>query len=61
MSASLVGSEMCIRDRDELCSLVGQNELGKELRRCLLKALAAALLAEPVSYTHLTLPTICSV
>eukprot|EP00969_Alexandrium_andersonii_P292877 12943872-Alexandrium_andersonii.AAC.1 len=63
MSASLVGSEMCIRDR-----LARARELRKarsgarspprwpsggfEVDRCRLS---------PVSYTHLTLPTICSV
>eukprot|EP00969_Alexandrium_andersonii_P116839 5166373-Alexandrium_andersonii.AAC.1 len=61
MSASLVGSEMCIRD-SSLRRLAAPS-------RC--RALApppppdAALhaLARPrsVSYTHLTLPTICSV
>eukprot|EP00969_Alexandrium_andersonii_P285434 12618864-Alexandrium_andersonii.AAC.1 len=62
MSASLVGSEMCIRDRS--CVL-----------RPLVLAVVAPLWvqaggealerppepAEAVSYTHLTLPTICSV
>eukprot|EP00969_Alexandrium_andersonii_P025980 1133884-Alexandrium_andersonii.AAC.1 len=61
MSASLVGSEMCIRDRARAVS-------GHSIK-------AAGLLEEPaelspggapftdaaVSYTHLTLPTICSV
>eukprot|EP00969_Alexandrium_andersonii_P000765 32977-Alexandrium_andersonii.AAC.1 len=60
MSASLVGSEMCIRDR---CKQL--KTLWDVLRRCLkspetvLKLPKAALGA--VSYTHLTLPTICSV
>eukprot|EP00969_Alexandrium_andersonii_P165075 7296080-Alexandrium_andersonii.AAC.1 len=62
MSASLVGSEMCIRDR---CSSRGpacadstrpRTELPEShithRRRCASQA---------VSYTHLTLPTICSV
>eukprot|EP00969_Alexandrium_andersonii_P260997 11538909-Alexandrium_andersonii.AAC.1 len=62
MSASLVGSEMCIRDR-----LSARHEL--ELR-----AVSACPSRLPmgiwrlrglphsaVSYTHLTLPTICSV
>eukprot|EP00969_Alexandrium_andersonii_P342078 15120891-Alexandrium_andersonii.AAC.1 len=61
MSASLVGSEMCIRDR----------ELGV---RCVVHGgdftftgcdsdfdVVEALMNETVSYTHLTLPTICSV
>eukprot|EP00969_Alexandrium_andersonii_P301787 13340064-Alexandrium_andersonii.AAC.1 len=61
MSASLVGSEMCIRDSRlappsrhfgpvaslPCCSGVSSGAA----RRCW----------SPVSYTHLTLPTICSV
>eukprot|EP00969_Alexandrium_andersonii_P116951 5171591-Alexandrium_andersonii.AAC.1 len=62
MSASLVGSEMCIRDRsyplsccpfrgaagdEELCMRSGDVEARRKRRA--------------VSYTHLTLPTICSV
>eukprot|EP00969_Alexandrium_andersonii_P234186 10339956-Alexandrium_andersonii.AAC.1 len=62
MSASLVGSEMCIRDSVPLPRPLerfrkvlpvpgeGHNPDG------LLRAVN-----EPVSYTHLTLPTICSV
>eukprot|EP00969_Alexandrium_andersonii_P170507 7538518-Alexandrium_andersonii.AAC.1 len=62
MSASLVGSEMCIRDRRSpsqgrkgvaawsggvwVCCGVGQGVVRS---------------AATVSYTHLTLPTICSV
>eukprot|EP00969_Alexandrium_andersonii_P181957 8040623-Alexandrium_andersonii.AAC.1 len=60
MSASLVGSEMCIRDR-----YIGA-PLGDEA--CAPRLLAGAPLHPglphqqgPVSYTHLTLPTICSV
>eukprot|EP00969_Alexandrium_andersonii_P294407 13013122-Alexandrium_andersonii.AAC.1 len=61
MSASLVGSEMCIRDRS--CPAAAANkthELGPP------KGLAEALRLAccrggSVSYTHLTLPTICSV
>eukprot|EP00969_Alexandrium_andersonii_P019953 870655-Alexandrium_andersonii.AAC.1 len=59
MSASLVGSEMCIRDRHRSLSLLvcapgspGRGQLQHFLEG---RALAA------VSYTHLTLPTICSV
>eukprot|EP00969_Alexandrium_andersonii_P272991 12066067-Alexandrium_andersonii.AAC.1 len=61
MSASLVGSEMCIRDRGNppfACSFshpkpqrLGVIQSGMEARKGAL----------PVSYTHLTLPTICSV
>eukprot|EP00969_Alexandrium_andersonii_P120615 5333586-Alexandrium_andersonii.AAC.1 len=63
MSASLVGSEMCIRDRSKVgqgtqCKArqcmgwhdkAGQGSAGQGRRR------------RAVSYTHLTLPTICSV
>eukprot|EP00969_Alexandrium_andersonii_P142216 6287516-Alexandrium_andersonii.AAC.1 len=61
MSASLVGSEMCIRDRPYVCrALVARNSnLAGRLRQ--LKALTAPHVLHPVSYTHLTLPTICSV
>eukprot|EP00969_Alexandrium_andersonii_P088484 3902822-Alexandrium_andersonii.AAC.1 len=61
MSASLVGSEMCIRDRLRGCRrsswsprvLAGPAEG--------LPARMPPLREESVSYTHLTLPTICSV
>eukprot|EP00975_Prorocentrum_lima_P002855 631398-Prorocentrum_lima.AAC.1 len=61
MTSSLVGSEMCIRDR---CSRVA----GSTLSTCLTTQISRAssgdarsIDANPVSYTHLTLPTICSV
>eukprot|EP00969_Alexandrium_andersonii_P192101 8485158-Alexandrium_andersonii.AAC.1 len=61
MSASLVGSEMCIRDRRRHCNDIATTSLRQRddaatalLRHC--DDTAAA-----VSYTHLTLPTICSV
>eukprot|EP00969_Alexandrium_andersonii_P306397 13545492-Alexandrium_andersonii.AAC.1 len=62
MSASLVGSEMCIRDsrRTSTCRISP-----KFLTR---SSAAPARIRRPsrrrtstVSYTHLTLPTICSV
>eukprot|EP00969_Alexandrium_andersonii_P231442 10221366-Alexandrium_andersonii.AAC.1 len=62
MSASLVGSEMCIRDRVPL-----RRTLSRKCRRMSMQYRAAADAAVagskdiPVSYTHLTLPTICSV
>eukprot|EP00969_Alexandrium_andersonii_P331131 14635897-Alexandrium_andersonii.AAC.1 len=63
MSASLVGSEMCIRDRVG-CGL-GVHPSGRNGRRASRTASRAgegqALYCRPVSYTHLTLPTICSV
>eukprot|EP00969_Alexandrium_andersonii_P162726 7193485-Alexandrium_andersonii.AAC.1 len=61
MSASLVGSEMCIRDRPWAFS---------DTREVLSPTMPDSRLecrveeegqAQPVSYTHLTLPTICSV
>eukprot|EP00969_Alexandrium_andersonii_P208450 9206896-Alexandrium_andersonii.AAC.1 len=61
MSASLVGSEMCIRDRKK----VARTSLGhcsdgerRDARRSSQLDGAGPL---AVSYTHLTLPTICSV
>eukprot|EP00975_Prorocentrum_lima_P029053 6102316-Prorocentrum_lima.AAC.1 len=61
MTSSLVGSEMCIRDRS--------NGPCKPLRTCATcsaserasPVLVGRTLNPPVSYTHLTLPTICSV
>eukprot|EP00975_Prorocentrum_lima_P007285 1563349-Prorocentrum_lima.AAC.1 len=62
MTSSLVGSEMCIRDslsnaRIKTCTLC------LELLILALRRLepARAVSDGPVSYTHLTLPTICSV
>ncbi|GAB5817425.1 hypothetical protein JMUB7550_27660 [Staphylococcus aureus] len=46
MSASLVGSEMCIRDRYYICRLISEERLYRFIA---------------VSYTHLTLPTILRV
>eukprot|EP00969_Alexandrium_andersonii_P010502 457585-Alexandrium_andersonii.AAC.1 len=62
MSASLVGSEMCIRDRSDAMHNHGPEQL--HARRILWPehALVCARAFEnAVSYTHLTLPTICSV
>eukprot|EP00969_Alexandrium_andersonii_P010432 454546-Alexandrium_andersonii.AAC.1 len=62
MSASLVGSEMCIRDR--LDPEPGRGRRGRPaaprppLR---LSRRQRRVGPRPVSYTHLTLPTICSV
>eukprot|EP00969_Alexandrium_andersonii_P088016 3882814-Alexandrium_andersonii.AAC.1 len=63
MSASLVGSEMCIRDSIVAVSAtevrgvraVARRPLGERWSREALQGLVS------VSYTHLTLPTICSV
>eukprot|EP00975_Prorocentrum_lima_P045650 9554512-Prorocentrum_lima.AAC.1 len=62
MTSSLVGSEMCIRDSlvpwREMFSQHRLELLSRTLRTCLVRD-ASPLKA--VSYTHLTLPTICSV
>eukprot|EP00969_Alexandrium_andersonii_P337698 14925491-Alexandrium_andersonii.AAC.1 len=61
MSASLVGSEMCIRD--SLGSLQSPPEPSGLLSKRGFGTLCdpSAGPAGAVSYTHLTLPTICSV
>eukprot|EP00969_Alexandrium_andersonii_P039257 1720463-Alexandrium_andersonii.AAC.1 len=61
MSASLVGSEMCIRDRTR-----GQRRFDTDLAEGEPQPLWGGSAQLPssegtVSYTHLTLPTICSV
>eukprot|EP00975_Prorocentrum_lima_P043295 9090952-Prorocentrum_lima.AAC.1 len=62
MTSSLVGSEMCIRDsflRSASMESTGEeaNTVGVARGGC-----GSILLRKgPVSYTHLTLPTICSV
>eukprot|EP00975_Prorocentrum_lima_P034036 7152525-Prorocentrum_lima.AAC.1 len=61
MTSSLVGSEMCIRD--SFGSLTRRRR-GWNGRRCGQRsahALRQLTHQHPVSYTHLTLPTICSV
>eukprot|EP00969_Alexandrium_andersonii_P262014 11583699-Alexandrium_andersonii.AAC.1 len=59
MSASVVGSEMCIRDRLYLTPRLQQRlPVGCTDDR---SPLLPAVTLVPVSYTHLTLPTICSV
>eukprot|EP00969_Alexandrium_andersonii_P214938 9491733-Alexandrium_andersonii.AAC.1 len=63
MSASLVGSEMCIRDsipatRRNLAAGIPchRKQLGRSSQDG-----PGGIRRNPVSYTHLTLPTICSV
>eukprot|EP00969_Alexandrium_andersonii_P260535 11518719-Alexandrium_andersonii.AAC.1 len=62
MSASLVGSEMCIRDR---ATYAGSTLLPHNAARPTIEASTQRRglcgTVQPVSYTHLTLPTICSV
>eukprot|EP00975_Prorocentrum_lima_P040577 8519448-Prorocentrum_lima.AAC.1 len=62
MTSSLVGSEMCIRDRklhgSVLCSEgLAAKVIGRTVKGVNLQFFPPS----PVSYTHLTLPTICSV
>eukprot|EP00969_Alexandrium_andersonii_P142090 6281476-Alexandrium_andersonii.AAC.1 len=62
MSASLVGSEMCIRDRGK--RMGGRKKARADGERRALQHAKDKPLGDPqnpVSYTHLTLPTICSV
>eukprot|EP00969_Alexandrium_andersonii_P056979 2512874-Alexandrium_andersonii.AAC.1 len=62
MSASLVGSEMCIRDRiwpPPTANTPGHSQPHRA--RGVVAAALGAGAGTPVSYTHLTLPTICSV
>eukprot|EP00975_Prorocentrum_lima_P045392 9504090-Prorocentrum_lima.AAC.1 len=60
MTSSLVGSEMCIRDRD-------RRAVEARWKAFFMSPTAVtggrwiSGWAVPVSYTHLTLPTICSV
>eukprot|EP00969_Alexandrium_andersonii_P246550 10896059-Alexandrium_andersonii.AAC.1 len=63
MSASLVGSEMCIRDSCGRWPLTNLNKsvLYKECLDTCQGPFEVAIHQIPVSYTHLTLPTICSV
>eukprot|EP00969_Alexandrium_andersonii_P107422 4738986-Alexandrium_andersonii.AAC.1 len=63
MSASLVGSEMCIRDRDwALDRTAGLRIIPGRGHMCIgAAACPVSRGRSPVSYTHLTLPTICSV
>eukprot|EP00975_Prorocentrum_lima_P020955 4411859-Prorocentrum_lima.AAC.1 len=62
MTSSLVGSEMCIRDRVEICRSE-ETLLPGFISSSNLVATPAyeAVVSTAVSYTHLTLPTICSV
>eukprot|EP00969_Alexandrium_andersonii_P054707 2409719-Alexandrium_andersonii.AAC.1 len=62
MSASLVGSEMCIRDRPRAPRTRATHHVARTRPGSPERAPEGrAAAAEAVSYTHLTLPTICSV
>eukprot|EP00969_Alexandrium_andersonii_P214370 9466530-Alexandrium_andersonii.AAC.1 len=61
MSASLVGSEMCIRDRVQRPDGSLTNSRAEALGILWESPQRVWSPRGPVSYTHLTLPTICSV
>eukprot|EP00975_Prorocentrum_lima_P008117 1737312-Prorocentrum_lima.AAC.1 len=63
MTSSLVGSEMCIRDRLNTMNTASLSADGEsDLPNCVLKSPWPPIVtSSSVSYTHLTLPTICSV
>ena len=64
ISECLVGSEMCIRDRNIRKVLTNKKAYFIALMRLIgipFIALLILKISGPVSYTHLTLPTICSV
>eukprot|EP00975_Prorocentrum_lima_P050710 10624498-Prorocentrum_lima.AAC.1 len=63
MTSSLVGSEMCIRDRNKAGGTSAARSSSNACftsKLCLTSALPKHN-KKAVSYTHLTLPTICSV
>eukprot|EP00975_Prorocentrum_lima_P059208 12415083-Prorocentrum_lima.AAC.1 len=62
MTSSLVGSEMCIRDsRSSILVAHGTPSVVSSNLSRRGEATATRRARRPVSYTHLTLPTICSV
>eukprot|EP00975_Prorocentrum_lima_P051552 10796289-Prorocentrum_lima.AAC.1 len=62
MTSSLVGSEMCIRDRiSGNIVIICMRESRRAPSPRTLAVPARITRTVPVSYTHLTLPTICSV
>eukprot|EP00975_Prorocentrum_lima_P047108 9849990-Prorocentrum_lima.AAC.1 len=62
MTSSLVGSEMCIRDSNKLAEMAEKiGVLPSGLGQDLWSHCFRAYNQQAVSYTHLTLPTICSV
>eukprot|EP00969_Alexandrium_andersonii_P028399 1239688-Alexandrium_andersonii.AAC.1 len=60
MSASLVGSEMCIRDSNSIAAADARPAWHSPRISWAVKRPPPGGVS-PVSYTHLTLPTICSV
>eukprot|EP00975_Prorocentrum_lima_P042260 8880527-Prorocentrum_lima.AAC.1 len=60
MTSSLVGSEMCIRDSFQYVDTC-KTQFKVEAGALPHTPVSEILFADAVSYTHLTLPTICSV
>eukprot|EP00975_Prorocentrum_lima_P035898 7549791-Prorocentrum_lima.AAC.1 len=61
MTSSLVGSEMCIRDRIRVTRPRGQGDGMSPRPEYRAASPNTGRRRTTVSYTHLTLPTICSV
>eukprot|EP00969_Alexandrium_andersonii_P182041 8044638-Alexandrium_andersonii.AAC.1 len=61
MSASLVVSEMCIRDSMSRLPCARRRYIGVHVIAVARKNVSSRCGPAAVSYTHLTLPTICSV
>eukprot|EP00969_Alexandrium_andersonii_P332261 14683434-Alexandrium_andersonii.AAC.1 len=62
MSASLVGSEMCIRDSRAISASLARRSCSvSQPSSDVPRATVSGARVGAVSYTHLTLPTICSV
>eukprot|EP00969_Alexandrium_andersonii_P245494 10848914-Alexandrium_andersonii.AAC.1 len=62
MSASLVGSEMCIRDSSRRTRTSGMGRRQNDtIKGSTVVSARFQRFERAVSYTHLTLPTICSV
>eukprot|EP00975_Prorocentrum_lima_P025018 5252006-Prorocentrum_lima.AAC.1 len=61
MTSSLVGSEMCIRDSYSIQLMQTLGQSVHRVRPHFNQQVRQLKEREPVSYTHLTLPTICSV
>eukprot|EP00975_Prorocentrum_lima_P007779 1666078-Prorocentrum_lima.AAC.1 len=61
MTSSLVGSEMCIRDSARASNIEFMQALERQWTMAKPERVGPVDKHETVSYTHLTLPTICSV
>eukprot|EP00975_Prorocentrum_lima_P057504 12060438-Prorocentrum_lima.AAC.1 len=61
MTSSLVGSEMCIRDSVPTVEQAPPRPPDEPVEIVDRRVALHTHMAEAVSYTHLTLPTICSV